>query len=85
VGNIMKRALLCWVIVGALTVAILPGIGCGRKPAQAPAQAPPAEQAPEAEVWTCPMHPQVRESKAGRCPICGMDLVRATKPAGAKP
>ena len=28
-----------------------------------------------AEVWTCSMHPQVRNSEAGKCPICGMDLV----------
>lgn len=34
-----------------------------------------AASMPKAEVWTCPMHPQVRQSKEGRCPICGMDLV----------
>lgn len=28
------------------------------------------------EVWTCPMHPQIRESKSGKCPICHMDLVK---------
>lgn len=28
------------------------------------------------EVWTCPMHPQIRESKPGKCPICHMDLVK---------
>jgi len=30
-------------------------------------------------VYTCPMHPEVRESKPGRCPKCGMDLVPAAK------
>jgi Cu+-exporting ATPase len=25
-------------------------------------------------VYTCPMHPQVRQTKAGSCPICGMGL-----------
>ncbi|MCO6437559.1 MAG: efflux RND transporter periplasmic adaptor subunit [Phycisphaerae bacterium] len=29
----------------------------------------------EVEYWTCSMHPQVRESHAGKCPICGMELV----------
>jgi Cu(I)/Ag(I) efflux system membrane fusion protein len=28
------------------------------------------------ELWTCPMHPQIRQDKAGKCPICHMDLVK---------
>ncbi|WP_103666194.1 efflux RND transporter periplasmic adaptor subunit [Gracilimonas amylolytica] len=28
-------------------------------------------------VYTCSMHPQVRESEPGNCPICGMDLIPA--------
>src|SRR3990170_1263835 len=28
-----------------------------------------------AEVWTCPMHPQIRQPKPGKCPICFMDLI----------
>lgn len=28
-----------------------------------------------AEVWTCSMHPQIRQPKPGLCPLCGMDLV----------
>ncbi|MGB3781090.1 MAG: efflux RND transporter periplasmic adaptor subunit [Tunicatimonas sp.] len=27
------------------------------------------------EVWTCSMHPQIREDGSGQCPICGMDLI----------
>ncbi|TSA31702.1 MAG: heavy metal translocating P-type ATPase [Porphyromonadaceae bacterium] len=26
-------------------------------------------------IYTCPMHPQVKQNKPGSCPICGMDLV----------
>ena len=25
-------------------------------------------------IWTCPMHPQIRRSEPGNCPICGMAL-----------
>ncbi len=25
-------------------------------------------------IYTCPMHPQVRQPKPGNCPICGMTL-----------
>ncbi|HXG08483.1 MAG TPA: efflux RND transporter periplasmic adaptor subunit [Gemmataceae bacterium] len=28
-----------------------------------------------AGVWTCSMHPQIRQPQPGRCPICGMELV----------
>ena len=28
-----------------------------------------------ADQYTCSMHPQVRSSEAGSCPICGMDLI----------
>ncbi|MFT5886548.1 MAG: Cu(I)/Ag(I) efflux system membrane fusion protein [Arcticibacterium sp.] len=27
------------------------------------------------EVWTCSMHPQIRQSEPGPCPLCGMDLI----------
>ncbi|MGD9993647.1 MAG: efflux RND transporter periplasmic adaptor subunit [Salinivirgaceae bacterium] len=27
------------------------------------------------KVWTCSMHPQIRQSEQGDCPICGMDLI----------
>lgn len=27
------------------------------------------------EVWTCSMHPQIRQAEPGQCPICGMDLI----------
>jgi Cu(I)/Ag(I) efflux system membrane fusion protein len=26
-------------------------------------------------MWTCSMHPQIRQDKPGKCPICAMDLV----------
>jgi Cu2+-exporting ATPase len=30
----------------------------------------------EQPIYTCPMHPEVKEDEPGSCPICGMDLVR---------
>ncbi len=26
-------------------------------------------------IWTCAMHPQIRMTKPGNCPICGMELI----------
>lgn len=31
-----------------------------------------------AKMYTCPMHPEVMKSKPGKCPECGMKLVKAT-------
>ncbi|MFT4737194.1 MAG: Cu(I)/Ag(I) efflux system membrane fusion protein [Paraglaciecola sp.] len=30
----------------------------------------------EQGVFTCSMHPQIRQNEPGSCPICGMDLIR---------
>ncbi|RLD21231.1 MAG: efflux RND transporter periplasmic adaptor subunit [Bacteroidetes bacterium] len=27
------------------------------------------------EIWTCSMHPQIRQNEPGQCPICEMDLI----------
>ena len=49
------------------------GRGETRAPAAAPASTRPTATAKA--VYTCPMHPQVRVTKPGACPQCGMDLV----------
>jgi Cu+-exporting ATPase len=33
-----------------------------------------AEPVPEGTIYTCPMHPQIRQVGPGACPICGMAL-----------
>ena len=30
------------------------------------------------EVYTCPMHPEIAMDKPGKCPKCGMNLVKKT-------
>ncbi|MFA6922623.1 MAG: efflux RND transporter periplasmic adaptor subunit [Bacteroidales bacterium] len=34
-------------------------------------------------IWTCAMHPQIRQDKPGKCPICGMDLIPLTQNSGS--
>ncbi len=29
----------------------------------------------EDQIWTCSMHPQIRQKEPGDCPICGMELI----------
>jgi P-type Cu+ transporter len=39
---------------------------------------PPSAHAVDGDIYTCPMHPQIRQVGPGHCPICGMTL----EPAG---
>ena len=47
----------------------------------------PPVSGPASVIYTCPMHPQIRQQGPGHCPICGMALepVTATIDAGASP
>ena len=40
-----------------------------------------AEIGVKSQMWTCSMHPQIMQSEAGDCPICGMDLIPAESSA----
>ncbi|GMQ80323.1 MAG: hypothetical protein BMS9Abin04_298 [Planctomycetia bacterium] len=40
------------------------------------------EPAAAPEVWSCSMHPQIRQNGPGKCPLCGMDLVPVAGGAG---
>jgi Cu+-exporting ATPase len=46
-----------------------------------------AEPVPEGTIYTCPMHPEIRQVGPGSCPICGMALepVMVTAKAGPNP
>ena len=70
------------------------GAGCRRKfeadPSRylSPEQVKSADEPmPEGAVYTCPMHPEVRQMFPGSCPICGMALepAMATVDAGLNP
>ena len=39
-----------------------------------PAAVPPAAALPAGTIYTCPMHPEIRQVGPGSCPICGMAL-----------
>ena len=36
------------------------------------------------EVYTCSMHPQIKQDKPGKCPICGMDLTPLKSTSNSK-
>ena len=47
--------------------------------------APPPKPAPAGTIYTCPMHPQIRQVGPGNCPICGMALEPETVTADTGP
>ena len=66
--------------------------GCQRKFVAQPTkylteQPAVVEEPPAGTIYTCPMHPQIRQAGPGNCPICGMALepVVATADAGPNP
>ncbi|HSL18633.1 MAG TPA: efflux RND transporter periplasmic adaptor subunit [Methylomirabilota bacterium] len=67
-----------WVLVGVL-VGLLLAIPLRFTPVETWVAdligSEPRTSEPDAELWTCPMHPDVIRSDPGQCPVCGMDLV----------
>lgn len=69
-------AVVCAGAGALIAIGLWGGYVIGRGGAGAPGEAASVDlAAPEAEMWTCAMHPQIRQPKPGKCPICAMDLV----------
>ena len=51
----------------------------------APVQHPPSSEAAADAIYTCPMHPQIRQRGPGNCPICGMRLEPVVAAPSDKP
>src|SRR5262249_32372131 len=64
--------------------------GCKEKVAADPAawlkpDPAPRPPPPEGTIFTCPMHPEVRQEGPGACPLCGMALEPLAVTAEAAP
>lgn len=73
----MKKTTKTTLLVAALTLGL--GIVLGKLIFTSPQNAAPvdfqAAESVEETIWTCSMHPQIRQNEPGDCPICGMDLI----------
>ena len=70
-----------WWLIGGASLFVL-GFWLGR-PGSSPPNPNTAVDKPSTtksipELWTCSMHPRVRQNEFGLCPLCGMDLVLAS-------
>ncbi len=69
-------------LTGAVLAGLLVGYLIFGDPGQATGEAEAAQEAEhdhtgQGQIWTCSMHPQIRQPGPGDCPICGMDLIPA--------
>ncbi|MEZ4722194.1 MAG: efflux RND transporter periplasmic adaptor subunit [Flavobacteriales bacterium] len=68
------------IIIGliALIAGLLIGIWLGSGDSSTEESHDHSMQDGKTQVWTCAMHPQIRQPEPGQCPICGMDLIPAS-------
>jgi Cu(I)/Ag(I) efflux system membrane fusion protein len=72
------------VLAIALVLGLAAGVGTTALVLRRPA-APATADVPHAHTtYVCPMHPSITSDKPGECPICGMQLVVASAPAGER-
>ncbi len=57
-----------------LLFLIIGATGCNNKKEKDTHSEHLTEKVPE--IYTCPMHPEIKKDKPGQCEICGMDLVK---------
>ena len=69
--NLKKTGLYLGLIVTGVVIGFL--LDSSHQPSSSLPTLTPSSS--HQKVWTCSMHPQIRESGPGDCPLCGMDLV----------
>ena len=75
-----------WAMLAAALVLLVSGLLIGRYTAPGTGDHAHHDGAPgeggEPTVWTCSMHPQIRDPGPGKCALCGMDLIPAASGSG---
>ncbi|WP_053337284.1 efflux RND transporter periplasmic adaptor subunit [Microscilla marina] len=77
VSKFKKYLPILWVVLGIFIGWLLFGTGSGTDSHSGHSyqQTSSKKVSKASEVWTCSMHPQIRQPEPGQCPICGMDLI----------
>ncbi len=70
----MKKSII---IIGLAIFGVLTISSCGNNASK---DAKTEQAATTKTIYTCEMHPSVVSDKPGKCPICGMDLIKKEVP-----
>ena len=70
--NINKNTV--YIALGTLVIGLLVGWAMFGGASQKEANEEKHEHSKNT-IWTCSMHPQIRQNEPGQCPLCGMDLI----------
>ncbi len=68
------RTIIIITLISLLAGFLLRGFVSGAKKSETA-----SSQQTKQEIWTCSMHPQIRQPKQGKCPICFMDLIPVSR------
>ncbi len=85
IASVVSKAPILVVVLGAFVLGYMFKGVVSSAPPPGSTNSVGAEAEPEAEIWTCSMHPEIRLPNPGKCPKCGMTLVLAeSKPKKPK-
>nr|WP_321409248.1 heavy metal-binding domain-containing protein [uncultured Carboxylicivirga sp.] len=68
----MKQKVNFSLVITLITMSLI-GISCNNASKKSNNE---TQKEMEHIVYTCPMHPEVEKSEPGKCPTCGMNLVK---------
>ena len=77
-------ALFSTFVIGVALIGVAQRSGWIRAAGDGSSAASPSVKDSQAE-YTCPMHPEIRQDKPGKCPICGMQLVPLAESTPSRP
>lgn len=71
---VLKRGLLIFLLLVSFALGYIVNNSIS-KPESAQNNSQQVSEKKEKTIWTCSMHPQIRQTEPGKCPICHMDLI----------
>ncbi len=80
-GTLLVIQAVVLVVLGYSLASMIRG-GSTSVPEQSDGENVVTEVSAGPTIWTCSMHPQVRQPNPGDCPFCGMDLIPMAKSSG---